>query len=85
MKVVILYEVAKDGLPKARLHFEARRARLDEFHGRGVLLVTGSFANPAEGANGLLRVKNPLRNCRRRPVRSYIQLIIISYQGEGIS
>lgn len=53
MKVVMFYEVAEDGLPKARDYFEAHRARLDEFHDRGVLLMAGPFANPAEGAMGV--------------------------------
>ena len=44
MKVVMLYEVAQDGLPKARIHYEAHRARLDEFHARGVLLMAGPSA-----------------------------------------
>ncbi len=57
MKVVMLYEVAADGLPKARIHFEAHRARLDEFHARGVLLMAGAFANPAEGAMGIFTTR----------------------------
>lgn len=53
MKVVMLYEIAQDGLPKARIHYGAHRARLDEFHARGVLLMAGPFSNPAEGAMGV--------------------------------
>lgn len=53
MKVVMFYEVAPDGLPKARVHYEAHVARLNEFHTRGVLLMAGPFANPAEGALGI--------------------------------
>ncbi len=53
MKAVMLYEVAADGLAKARIHYDAHRARLDEFHTRGVLLMAGPFANPAEGAMGV--------------------------------
>lgn len=53
MKVVMFYEVDEDGLPKAKLHFAAHRARLDEFRSRGVLLMAGPFANPAEGAMGV--------------------------------
>jgi uncharacterized protein YciI len=53
MKVVMFYEVAQDGLPKARVHYEAHRTRLHEFHARGVLLMAGPFANPAEGAMGV--------------------------------
>ncbi len=53
MKTVMLYEVTAEGLPKAREHFPAHRARIDEFHRRGVLLMVGPFANPAEGAMGI--------------------------------
>ena len=53
MKTVMFYEVAPDGLSKAPEHYEAHRARLDEFHARGVLLMAGPFANPAEGAMGV--------------------------------
>jgi len=50
VKVVMSYEVAPDGLPKARENFPGHRARLDEFHERGVLLMAGAYANPMEGA-----------------------------------
>ncbi len=53
MKTVMFYEVAPDGLPKARMHYEAHRARLNDFHTRGSLLMAGPFANPAEGAMGV--------------------------------
>ncbi len=53
MKTVMFYEVAPDDLPKARMHYEAHRARLNDFHGRGSLLMAGPFANPAEGAMGV--------------------------------
>jgi uncharacterized protein len=53
MKVVMFYEVAPDGLAKARAYFAAHRARLDEFRARGTLLLAGPFANPAEGALGI--------------------------------
>ncbi len=53
MKTVMLYEVTVEGLAKAREHFPAHRARIDEFHQRGVLLMVGPFANPAEGAMGI--------------------------------
>jgi len=57
MKVVMFYEVAPDGLSKAMKHIEAHRARLNEFHARGVLLMAGPFANPAEGALGIFTSK----------------------------
>jgi uncharacterized protein YciI len=53
MKVVMFYEVAQDGLAKARIHYAAHRARLDEFHSLGTLLMAGPYANPAEGAMGI--------------------------------
>ncbi len=53
MKTVMFYETAADGVPKARLHFAAHRARLSEFHDRGLLLMAGPFANPSEGAMGI--------------------------------
>jgi len=53
MKTVMFYEVAPDGLVKARMQYEAHRARLNDFHARGSLLMAGPFANPAEGAMGV--------------------------------
>jgi uncharacterized protein len=53
MKWVMLYEIAGDGLSKARGYYEAHRARLDEFHERGTLLMAGPWANPSEGAMGI--------------------------------
>ena len=57
MKVVMFYEVAPEGLSKAMANIKAHRARLDEFHARGVLLMAGPFANPAEGALGIFTSK----------------------------
>ncbi|MDB5946472.1 MAG: hypothetical protein JWQ33_1498 [Ramlibacter sp.] len=53
MKVVMVYEVAADGMQKAQANYPAHRARLDEFHARGVLLMAGPYANPMEGAMGV--------------------------------
>ena len=39
MKAVMLYQVSPAGLAKARERFTALRARLDEFHTRGTLLM----------------------------------------------
>ena len=50
MKIVMTYEVSPEGMAKAREHFPAHRARLDEFHARGTLLMAGPWANPMEGA-----------------------------------
>ena len=45
-KWVLFYESADDVLPKAERHFPAHLARLQEFHGRGELLMVGTFADP---------------------------------------
>ncbi len=57
MKCVMIYETAVDGLPKAPLHYPAHRARVDDFHARGLLLMVGTFANPAEGAMGIFTTR----------------------------
>jgi uncharacterized protein YciI len=57
MKVVMFYEMATDGLSKVMAHLEGHRARLNEFHAKGVLLMAGPFANPAEGALGIFTDK----------------------------
>ena len=57
MKVIMFYEVAPEGLSKAIANIEGHRARLNEFHKRGVLLMAGPFANPAEGALGIFTSK----------------------------
>lgn len=53
MKVVMFYEVSPGGLARELEHYEAHRARLNEFHKRGTLLMAGPFADPAEGAMGI--------------------------------
>jgi uncharacterized protein YciI len=53
MKYVMFYEMAADGLAKAKTHYPAHRARLDDFHRRGLLLMAGPWDNPAEGALGI--------------------------------
>jgi uncharacterized protein len=57
MKVVMFYETAPDGLSKAMAFLEGHRARLNEFHAKGVLLMAGPFADPAEGAMGIFTDK----------------------------
>jgi uncharacterized protein len=46
VKYVLFYESADDVASKAPPHFAAHKARLDEFHGRGALLMVGTFADP---------------------------------------
>jgi uncharacterized protein YciI len=48
VKYVLFYESADDVSSKAPPHFPAHRARLDDFHARGTLLMVGTFANPQE-------------------------------------
>jgi len=48
MKYVLFYESADDVLSKAPVHFAAHNARLQEFHGRGDILMVGTFGDPQE-------------------------------------
>jgi uncharacterized protein len=50
MKIVSFYELAPDALPNIQTHFPAHRARLDDFHARGLLIAAGPLGNPPEGA-----------------------------------
>ena len=45
--------IASDGISKAMTHIDQHKARLKDFHEKGVLLMAGPFANPAEGALGI--------------------------------
>jgi uncharacterized protein YciI len=57
MKIVSFYEVAPDALPRIATHFPAHRARLDDFHARGVLLAAGPLGNPPEGAMAIFTTR----------------------------
>jgi uncharacterized protein YciI len=57
MKTLMFYETAADGLVKAREHFAAHSARLNEFHRRGVLLMAGPYGNPQIGALGVFTTR----------------------------
>jgi len=46
VRYVVLYESAPDVAAKAPAHFPAHKARLDEFHARGELLLVGAFGDP---------------------------------------
>jgi uncharacterized protein YciI len=50
MKIVTFYDMAPGALAHLMTHFPAHRARLDEFHARGVLLAAGPLGNPPDGA-----------------------------------
>ena len=57
MKTIMLYEMASEGMAKAQANIAAHRARLKEFHERGVLLMAGPYANPLEGAMGVFTAR----------------------------
>jgi uncharacterized protein len=46
MKYVLFYESADDVASKAPPHFQAHWARCVEFHGRGLMLMVGTFGDP---------------------------------------
>jgi uncharacterized protein YciI len=54
MKTVVFYESADDAMEKAPLHMEAHSAWFRGFVERGVLLMIGTFADPA--ADGAMSV-----------------------------
>jgi uncharacterized protein YciI len=58
VKHVLLYDSAPDVLSKAPAHFPAHKARLDEFHARGTLLMVGTFGDPqAEGSMAIFTTR----------------------------
>jgi uncharacterized protein YciI len=58
MKYVVLYESAPNVMERAPAHFPAHKARLDEFHGRGDLLMVGTFGDPqAQGSMAVFRTR----------------------------
>lgn len=46
MKFVVLYESADDVAARAPAHYPAHRARIDDFHRRGAVLMIGTFGDP---------------------------------------
>ena len=56
-KYVVFYESAENVLEKAPAHYPAHSERVDEFHARGTLLLTGTFADPQEGAMAIFRTR----------------------------
>lgn len=53
MRIVSFYELAPGALAHVMTHFPAHRARLDDFHARGLLIAAGPLGNPPEGAMGI--------------------------------
>jgi len=50
VKIVSFYEVAPEMLPRIMEHFPEHKARLDDFHARGLLIAAGPLGSPPEGA-----------------------------------
>ena len=50
MKYVMTYRAVADFMPLAQEHYPAHAARVDEFAGRGELLMVGTFDEPMDGA-----------------------------------
>jgi uncharacterized protein len=48
MKYVVFYESSPDALTLAPQHFPAHRERLADFHAQGLLLMVGTFGDPAK-------------------------------------
>jgi uncharacterized protein len=57
MKIVSFNEMAPDALSKVMVHYPTHRARLDEFHARGVLLAAGPLGNPPEDAMAIFTTR----------------------------
>jgi uncharacterized protein YciI len=49
VKHLMTYRAVEDFLPLARAHLAGHRARLLEFHDRGVLLMAGPLGEPDNG------------------------------------
>jgi len=56
-KYVTFYEMAPGAMPGLMQHYPAHRARLDDFHARGLCLAAGPLGDPPEGALGLYASK----------------------------
>ncbi len=56
-KYVLFYESSDDVLSKAPLYIAEHRARWQEFHEKGLLLMVGPFANPRDGAMGIFTTR----------------------------
>ncbi len=53
MKIVSFYDLAPGALAKLKEHYPAHRARLEDFHARGLLIAAGPLGNPPESAMGI--------------------------------
>ena len=57
MKIVSFYDMAEGAMPNVMTHFPAHRARLDDFHARGLLIAAGPLGNPPEGAMAIFTTR----------------------------
>jgi uncharacterized protein YciI len=57
VKYVSFYEVAPDALGDVMTHFPAHRARLEEFHQRGILIDAGPLGKPPLSAVGIFTTR----------------------------
>ena len=57
MKYLMFYEMAAEGLSKARANFPAHQSRLQEFHQKGILLMAGPYGTPPMGALGIFTTR----------------------------
>ena len=59
MKYVLFYDSADNVATKAPAHFPAHRARYQEFHAQGTLLMVGIFTNPQQdGSMGIFTTRD---------------------------
>jgi uncharacterized protein YciI len=63
MRYVMAHETRAEHIPLARLRYAAHRARLDEFHARGTVLMAGPFADAADGAPGVFTTRAAAQEC----------------------
>jgi uncharacterized protein YciI len=55
---VVFYEAAPDAVALIPEQYPAHRARVDEFHARGELVMVGTFGDPiAEGSMAVFRTR----------------------------
>ena len=57
MKYIVFYEVSPEAMTSVMTHFSAHRARLDDFHARGLVIGAGPLGNPPEGAMGIFSTR----------------------------
>jgi len=57
VKYVVRYEMAPNGIALVPNLFPAHKARLDEFHARGALLMVGPMEDPRDGAMAIFTTR----------------------------